>query len=188
MEKKWSGQVKSRSYDVISGTTFDKISEKSWENVTWRGAIDLNGDSWCDWYKYMARCDWHWITWFSRSTMVIWGHWPWLTSHWPIPNRHMLSGASWGAESEFVVHCSKNVPKPLFPHPLGQSSSFDQFEFWPLQRSQPARVMSFYLGALRMLNVATGYSNNTILLRIEQRTRWWKFQIATTHTYAAMSV
>ena len=43
VKKKWSGQVRSRSYDVIRGTTFDKISAKSWVNATWRGAIDLNG-------------------------------------------------------------------------------------------------------------------------------------------------
>ena len=60
----------------------------------------------------------------------------------------------------FIV--PKNVSKPLLPHPLGQSSSFDQFEFWPLRRSQPAGVMPFYLGALRMLNIATGYSNYTL--------------------------
>ena len=60
----------------------------------------------------------------------------------------------------FIV--PKNVSKPLLPHPLGQSSSFDEFEFWPLRRSQPAVVMLFYLGALRMLNIATGYSNYTI--------------------------
>ena len=47
--KNWSGQVRSRSYDVIKGTTFGKISAKSWVNSTWRGTIDLNGDSWCDW-------------------------------------------------------------------------------------------------------------------------------------------
>ena len=56
----------------------------------------------------------------------------------------------------------KNVSKPLLPPSLGQSSSFDQFEFWPLRRWRPARVMSFYLGALRMLNIAMGYSNNTL--------------------------
>ena len=47
----------------------------------------------------------------------------------------------------FIV--PKNVPNHFFPHPLDQSSSFDQFEFWPLRRSHPARVMPFYLGALR---------------------------------------
>ena len=60
----------------------------------------------------------------------------------------------------FIV--DKNVSKPLLPQPLGQSSSLDQFEFWPLRRWQPARVMPFYLGALRMLHVVTGYSNNTL--------------------------
>ena len=60
----------------------------------------------------------------------------------------------------FIV--PKNVSKPLLPHSLGQSSSFNQFEFWPLRRSQSAGVMSFYLGALRMLNIATGYSNYTL--------------------------
>ena len=77
----------------------------------------------------------------------------------------------------------KNVSKPLLPPSLGQSSSFEQFEFWPLRRWRLARVMPFYLGALRMLNIAAGYSNNTILLRIERGTRWWRCQIATTHTY-----
>ena len=33
-EKIWSGQVRSRSYDVITGTTFGKISTKSWVNAT----------------------------------------------------------------------------------------------------------------------------------------------------------
>ena len=60
----------------------------------------------------------------------------------------------------FIV--PKNVSKPLLPNPLGQSPSFDQFEFWPLRRWRPARVMPFYLGALRMLNIATGYSKNTL--------------------------
>ena len=60
----------------------------------------------------------------------------------------------------FIVH--KNVSKPLLPHPLGQSSPFDKSEFWTVRRSQPARVMPFYLGALRMLNIATGYSSNTL--------------------------
>ena len=97
----------------------------------------------------------------SRSK-VTWGHWPRLTSQWPMANRHMLSGASRGAESESVVHCWQNVSKPLLLQPLGQSSSLDQFEFWPLRRWQPTRVMPFYLGALRMLHVVTGYSNNTL--------------------------
>ena len=183
-------QVRSQSYDVIRGTASDKISAKSRENATWRGAIDLNGDSWCDWYQHMTtRCNsWHCIIWVSRSTKVTWGHWPRLTSQCPIANRPMLSGVSWGTESEFVVHCSKKRPQTTSSSSLGQSSSFDQFEFWPLRRSQPARVMLFYLGALRMLNIATGYSNNTILFRIEQGTRWWMLQIATAHTYDAMSV
>ena len=60
----------------------------------------------------------------------------------------------------FIV--DKNVSKPLLPQPLGQSSSLDQFEFWSLRRWQPARVMPFYLGALRVLHVVTGYSNNTL--------------------------
>ena len=60
----------------------------------------------------------------------------------------------------FIV--PKNVSKPLLPHPLGQSPSFDQFEFWPLRRWRPARVMPFYLGALRTLNIATRYSKNTL--------------------------
>ena len=60
----------------------------------------------------------------------------------------------------FIV--PENVSKPLLPHPLGQSSSFDQFEFWPLRRWRPAMVMRFYLRAIRMLNISTGYSNNTL--------------------------
>ena len=60
----------------------------------------------------------------------------------------------------FIV--PKNVSKPLLPHPLRQSSSFDQFEFCPLRRWQPARVMPLYLGAPRMLNIATGCNNNTL--------------------------
>ena len=55
-----------------------------------------------------------------------------------------------------------NVSKPLLPQPRGQSSSLDQFEFWPLRRWPPARVMPLYLGTLRMLNTGTGYSNNTL--------------------------
>ena len=140
-KKNWSSQVRSRSYDVIRGTTFDNISAKSWSNATWRGANNLNGYSWCDWCQYMTSCDpWPCIIWVLRSIKITWGHWPRLTSQWPIANRHMFSGVSWGAESEFVVHCSQNVLKPLLPHPLHQSSSFDQFEFWPLRRSLPARA------------------------------------------------
>ena len=111
--------------------------------------MDLNGDNWCDWCQYMTSCDsWHCIIWVSRSSKVTWGHWSRLTSQWPIANRYMFSGVSWGAEYEFLVSCSQKCSKPLLSHPLGQSSSFDQFEFWPLRRSQPARVMPFYLGAL----------------------------------------
>ena len=83
-----------------------KISAKSWVNATWRGAIDLNGDSWWDWCQYMTGCDpWHCARWVPRSTKVTWGHWPRLNSQWQITNRHMFSGVSWGAESESVVHC-----------------------------------------------------------------------------------
>ena len=112
VKKIWSGQVKSgqvrpRSYDVIRGTTFDKISAKSWVNATWRSAIDMNEDSWWDWCQYMTGCDpWHCTRWVSRSTKVTWGHWPRMNSQWQITNRHMFSGVSWGAESEYVVHCS----------------------------------------------------------------------------------
>ena len=56
----------------------------------------------------------------------------------------------------------KNVPKPLLPHPFDQSSSLTQYEFWQLRRWQPARVMPFYLAAIRMLHVVTGYSNNPL--------------------------
>ena len=83
-----------------------KISAKTWVNATWRGAIDLNGDSWWDLCPYMTGCDpWHCARWGSRSTKVTWGHWPRLNSQWQITNRHMFSGVSWGAESESVVHC-----------------------------------------------------------------------------------
>ena len=103
---KKNGQVRSRSYDVMRGT-FDKISAKSWVNATWRGAIDLNGDSWWDWCQYMTGCDpWHCTRWVSRSIKVTWGHWPRLNSQWQKANRHMLSGVSWDAESESVVHGS----------------------------------------------------------------------------------
>ena len=60
----------------------------------------------------------------------------------------------------FIV--PKNVSKPLLLHPLGQSPSFDQLEFWLLRWWRLARVMPFYLGALHMLNIATGYSKNTL--------------------------
>ena len=43
VKKNWSGQVRSRSYDVTMGTTFGKISAKSWVNATWRGA------NWLEW-------------------------------------------------------------------------------------------------------------------------------------------
>ena len=143
-----------------------KISAKSWINATWRGAIDLNGDSWRDWCQYMTGCDpWHCARWGSIVGFP-----------------ELLNLNLW-----FIV--PKNVSKPLLPHPRGQSPSFDQFEFWPLRRWRPARVMPFYLGALRMLNIATGYSKkHSILFRIERGTRWWRFQIATTHTDAAISV
>ena len=62
-----------------------KISAKSWVNATWRGAIELNGDSWWDWCQYMTGCDpWHCARWGSRSTKVTWGHWPRLNSQWQI--------------------------------------------------------------------------------------------------------
>ena len=146
-------------------TTFDKNSAKSWENatdvvrLTWMGIVDVIGVN-----TYMTSCDyWHFIIWVSRSTKVTWVHWPRVTSQWPIANRHtfivwfpeVLNPNLW-----FIV--PKNVPKPLLAHPLCQSSSFGQFEFWPLRRSQPAMLMPFYSGALRMLNVAMGYSNNTL--------------------------
>ena len=51
------------------------------------------------------------IIWVLRSIKVTWGHWPRLTSQWSIANRHMFSGVSWGAESEFVVHCSQKRPQ-----------------------------------------------------------------------------
>ena len=144
--KIWSDQVKSRSFDVIRGTTFCKISAKSWVNATWRGAIDLNGDSWYDWCQYRTSCDpWPCVMWVSRSTKVTDLCWP-HNDQQPIGIclvgfLEVLNLNLW-----FIV--LKNVPKPLLSHPLGQSSSFDQDEFWPLRRSQPARVMLLYLGAI----------------------------------------
>ena len=76
---------------------------------------------------------------------------PRLNSQWQITNRHMFSGVSWGAESESVVHLQTTSS-----HPLGQSSSFDPFEFWPLRRWRPARVMPIYLGTIQMLNPRPG--------------------------------
>ena len=118
---KKNGQVRSRSYDVIKGTTFDRISAKSWVSATWSSAIDLNVDSWCDWCQYMTSCDrWPCITWVSRSSnsKVTWGYWPWLTSQWPYDHTHMLSGVSWGAESESVVHyCQKRLQTTSSPSP-----------------------------------------------------------------------
>ena len=105
---------------------------------------------------------WHCIIWVSRSTKVNWGHWPRLISQWPIVNRLTFSGFSEVLNLNLWFLAPKNIPKPLLTRPLGQSSSFVQFVFWPLRRSQPAGVMSFYLGALRILNIATGYSNNTL--------------------------
>ena len=61
-----------------------------------------------------------------------------------------------------MVHCSQKRLQTTYSHPLGQSSSFDQFEFGPFRRSQPVRVMPLYLGALRILNIVTRYSNNTL--------------------------
>ena len=145
-KKIWSGQVRSRSYDVIRGTTFDNISAKSWVNATWRGAIDLNGDSWWDWCQYMTGCDpWHRARRGWRSTKVTWGHWPRLNSQWQITNRHSLEGFPEVLNLNLWFIVPKNVSKALLPHTLGQSSSFDQFEFWPLRWWRPARVMPFYL-------------------------------------------
>ena len=138
----------------------------------------------------MTSCDpWLCTTWVSRSSKVTWGHWPRLTSQWQIANRHMLSGISWGAESEFVVHCSQKrlqTTSSSSPRPIIAIRSI-----WILTVTAvtASGVMPFYLGTLRMLNIATGFSNYTsILFRIERGTRWWRFQIATTHTFAAMSV
>ena len=162
-EKIWSGHVRSRSYDVTKGTTFGNISAKSCVNATWRGAIDLNGDSWCDWCQYMTSCDpWLCTTWVSRSSKVTWGHWPRLTSQWQIANRHMLSGVSWGAESEFVVHCSQKrlqTTSSSSPRPIIVIRSI-----WILTVTAvtASGVMPFYLGTLRMLNIATGFSNYTL--------------------------
>ena len=115
----------------------------------------------------MFRCDsWHFIILVSRSTKVTWGHGPRLTSQWPIANCRMFSWVSCGAESKFVVHCSQKRPQTTSSSPssLGQSSSFGDFEFWPLRRWQTARVMLFYLGALATTyaKCCAEYSNNTL--------------------------
>ena len=114
--------------------------------------------------QYMTSCDpWPCITWVLRSSKVTWGHWPRLTSQWPITNRHIcLVGFPEELNPDMWFIVDKNVSKPLIPQPLGQSSSLDQFEFWSLRRWQPARAMPFYLGALLILHVVTGYSNNTL--------------------------
>ena len=149
-KKVWSGQVRSLSYDVIRGTTFAKISGKLWVNATCRGAIDLNGDSCWDWCQYMTGCEsWHCTWWVSRSTKVTRGHWPRWNSQWQIANQHMFCGVSWGAESESVVHCSLNR--------LQTTSSTSPWPIIVIQPTwiltvtamMPARVMPFYLGALR---------------------------------------
>ena len=121
--------VRSRSYNVIRGTTSDKITVKSWENATWRSAVDLNGDNWWDWCQYLTRCDpWNCTIWVSRSTKFTWGHWPRLTSQWQIANRHVFSGVSWGDESEFVVICSQKrlqTTSSPFPRPISHSTNLN---------------------------------------------------------------
>ena len=118
MKKIWSSQVRSRSYDVIRGPTFDNISAKSWVNATWRGAIDLNGDSWWDWCRYMTGCDpWHCARWVSRSTKVTWGHWPRLNSQWQITNRHMFSGFPEVLNLNLWSLSLKTSPNHFFPSP-----------------------------------------------------------------------
>ena len=107
-EKNWSGQVRSRSYDVIRIRRHNLRQDFS-EIVSKRNL------AWCDWLgwgylmswcQYMTGCDsWHCARWVSRSSKVTWGHWPRLNSQWQITNWHMFSEVSWGAESESVVHC-----------------------------------------------------------------------------------
>ena len=111
----------------------------------------------------MTSCDpWLCTTWVSRSSKVTWGHWPRLTSQWQIANRHMLSGVSWGAESEFVVHCSQKrlqTTSSSSPRPIIVIRSIRILTVTAVTASG---VMPFYLGTLRMLNIATGFSNYTL--------------------------
>ena len=96
---------------------------------------------------------------FKVNQGTTWGHWPRLASQWPIANRHMFSGVSWGAESEFVVYCSKHVPKTTSsPSPW---SIIVVQPIWILTVTAMI-VMPFYLVLLCMLNIATGYSNNAL--------------------------
>ena len=82
---------------------------------------------WIMWFRFNSWFKRLWIMWFDsihdssenhlipiHFTIQIRivnksGDWPRLTSQWQITNRHMFSGVSWGAESEFVVHCSQKL-------------------------------------------------------------------------------
>ena len=160
---KRSGHVRSRSYDVGKRYNLRPILEKSWDNATWSGAIDSNGDSWSDLCPYMTICDpWHHLLRVSRSSKVNRGHCPRLTPQWPTVAWHMFSGVSWGPASEISgLFVSKNISKPLYHRFVVQSFPFIQSEFWPVCRSRSTRVM-FCLGALQTLNIVTKYSKDSL--------------------------
>ena len=45
-KKKWPGQVRSRSYDVIRGTTSGNLTTEVVFTATWRRDIDVNDNIW----------------------------------------------------------------------------------------------------------------------------------------------
>ena len=129
----WSGQVRSRSYDVTKGTNnlrqdFSEIVSKrnlAWCDLTWltwMGIVDVIGVN--TWLAVTLDLASHEFQGHLRSPEVTDLGWP-HNDQWPIGIclvgfPEVLNPNMW-----FIV--DKNVSKPLLPQPLGQSSSLDQF-------------------------------------------------------------
>ena len=88
--------------------------------------------------------------WCSGWNPTKWVDWPRLNSQWQITNRHMFSWVFWGAESEFVVHCSQKRLQTISsssPRPIIVIRSIWILTFTAVTARG---VMPFYLEALRM--------------------------------------
>ena len=93
-------QVRSRSYDVMSGITFDRffneivISEQL-------GLLPLTGMGPYEWFRSENDHIWPLRSHFDLSK-VIRGHWPWLTPYLPVVAKLVVFVVSWVPETEFV--------------------------------------------------------------------------------------
>ena len=172
-QKIWSGQVRSRSYDVIRGTTSGNFSNKVVfsRNLTWQMTwqIDANDNIWTWLGQDVARLE------FAHC------QWPRLTSHLPQITNFVLRTVSLGGG--FVLHGSFRIYVTMTDIPIifeyqVADSWRHKFDLWR-HRGDTVSFMS----TIHPKYSTEMHQNTTFYAELNGGTRWWRFHVATISSF-----